>query len=142
MEFGILFTSHPNPASEPYPHREVHARVTAEIQAADTLGYDTAWVAEHHFSTYGYLSRPVQLAAYIADLDTARRRTASRVPSACVASRPNVSASPRANNIAAAMLRTLSLSLAARWSRSTSSLRWGCSRRCGPTSASSCRTST
>ena len=50
MEFGILFTSHPNPASEPYPHRGVHARVTAEIQAADTLGYDTAWVAEHHFS--------------------------------------------------------------------------------------------
>jgi len=50
MEFGILFTSHPNPASEPYPHRDVHARVTAEIQAAETLGYDTAWVAEHHFS--------------------------------------------------------------------------------------------
>ena len=50
MEFGILFTSHPHPASEPYPHREVHARVTAEIQAAETLGYDTAWVAEHHFS--------------------------------------------------------------------------------------------
>lgn len=41
MEFGILFTSHPHHASEPYPHREVHARVTAEIQAADTLGYDT-----------------------------------------------------------------------------------------------------
>ena len=39
MEFGILFTSHPHPASEPYPHREVHARVTAEIQAADRLGY-------------------------------------------------------------------------------------------------------
>ena len=31
MEFGILFTSHPNPASEPYPHREVYVRVTAEI---------------------------------------------------------------------------------------------------------------
>jgi alkanesulfonate monooxygenase SsuD/methylene tetrahydromethanopterin reductase-like flavin-dependent oxidoreductase (luciferase family) len=50
MEFGILFTSHPNHATEPYPHREVHARVTAEIEAADALGYDTAWVAEHHFS--------------------------------------------------------------------------------------------
>ena len=56
MEFGILFTSHPNLASEPYPHREVHARVTAEIQAAETLGYDTAWVAEHHFSNqYGIM---------------------------------------------------------------------------------------
>ena len=56
MEFGILFTSHPNHASEPYPHRDVHARVTAEIEAADRLGYDTAWVAEHHFSNqYGIM---------------------------------------------------------------------------------------
>jgi len=56
MEFGILFTSHPNHATEPYPHRAVHARVTAEIQAADHLGYDTAWVAEHHFSNqYGIM---------------------------------------------------------------------------------------
>jgi len=46
MEFGVLFTSHPNHATEPYPHRAVHARVTAEIQAADHLGYDTAWVAD------------------------------------------------------------------------------------------------
>src|SRR4026207_586260 len=56
MEFGILFTSHPTHASEPYPHRAVHARVTAEVQAADRLGYDTAWVAEHHFSNqYGIM---------------------------------------------------------------------------------------
>ena len=44
MEFGILFTSHPHHVTEPYPHRDVHARVTAEIAAADRLGYDTAWV--------------------------------------------------------------------------------------------------
>jgi alkanesulfonate monooxygenase SsuD/methylene tetrahydromethanopterin reductase-like flavin-dependent oxidoreductase (luciferase family) len=56
MEFGVLFTSHPNHVTEPYPHRAVHARVTAEIQAADRLGYDTAWVAEHHFSNqYGIM---------------------------------------------------------------------------------------
>jgi hypothetical protein len=28
MEFGILFTSHPNSETETYPHRDVHARVT------------------------------------------------------------------------------------------------------------------
>ena len=50
MEFGILFTSHPNIDREPYPHRDVHARVTAEIVEADRLGYDIAWIAEHHFS--------------------------------------------------------------------------------------------
>ena len=67
MEFGILFTSHPHPASEPYPHREVHARVTAEIQAAETLGYDTAWVAEHHFShQYGIMPDVFTYLGYLA----------------------------------------------------------------------------
>jgi alkanesulfonate monooxygenase SsuD/methylene tetrahydromethanopterin reductase-like flavin-dependent oxidoreductase (luciferase family) len=56
MEFGILFTSQPHKDREPYPHRAVHARVTGEIVAADRLGFDTAWLAEHHFSTeYGIM---------------------------------------------------------------------------------------
>jgi alkanesulfonate monooxygenase SsuD/methylene tetrahydromethanopterin reductase-like flavin-dependent oxidoreductase (luciferase family) len=67
MEFGILFTSHPNHAAEPYPHRDVHARVTAEIQAADRLGYDTAWVAEHHFSNqYGIMPDVFAYMSYLA----------------------------------------------------------------------------
>jgi alkanesulfonate monooxygenase SsuD/methylene tetrahydromethanopterin reductase-like flavin-dependent oxidoreductase (luciferase family) len=67
MEFGILFTSHPNHVSEPYPHREVHARVTAEIQAADRLGYHTAWVAEHHFSNaYGIMPDVFTYMGYLA----------------------------------------------------------------------------
>jgi alkanesulfonate monooxygenase SsuD/methylene tetrahydromethanopterin reductase-like flavin-dependent oxidoreductase (luciferase family) len=67
MEFGILFTSHPDHAREPYPHRDVHARVTAEIQAADALGYDTAWVAEHHFSNqYGIMPDVFTYMGYLA----------------------------------------------------------------------------
>ena len=67
MEFGILFTSHPNHAAEPYPHRQVHARVTAEIEAADRLGYDTAWVAEHHFSNqYGIMPDVFAYLGYLA----------------------------------------------------------------------------
>jgi len=67
MEFGILFTSHPNHATEPYPHRAVHARVTAEIEAADALGYDTAWVAEHHFSNeYGIMPDVFTYLGYLA----------------------------------------------------------------------------
>jgi hypothetical protein len=46
MEFGILFTSHPNAIEEPYPRRDVHARVTDEIIEAERLGYDTAQIAE------------------------------------------------------------------------------------------------
>ena len=47
MEFGILFTSHPNHASEPYPHHTVHARVTA---AALTLPQTAAFAKPYSAS--------------------------------------------------------------------------------------------
>src|SRR5690242_6501371 len=69
MQFGILFTSHPNTEAEPYPHRDVHARVTEQIVRADELGYDYAWVAEHHFSNeYGIMPDVFVYAAYLAAL--------------------------------------------------------------------------
>src|SRR5205823_3739981 len=67
MEFGIFVTSQPNPASEPYPHRSVHERVTAEILESERLGYDTAWVAEHHFSNrYGIMPDVFCYLSYLA----------------------------------------------------------------------------
>ncbi len=67
MEFGILFTSHPHKDREPYPHQDVHARVTDEIITADRLGFDYAWLAEHHFSTeYGIMPDVWVYAAYLA----------------------------------------------------------------------------
>ena len=69
MEFGILFTSHPHKDREPYPHQAVHARVTDEIIAADRLGFDYAWLAEHHFSTeYGIMPDVWVYAGYLAAL--------------------------------------------------------------------------
>src|ERR1700686_1062026 len=69
MEFGILFTSHPNTDVEPYPHRDVHARVTREILRADELGYDYAWLAEHHFSNeYGIMPDVFVYAGYLTAL--------------------------------------------------------------------------
>ena len=69
MEFGILFTSHPNTEAEPYPHRDVHARVTRQVLRADELGYDYAWVAEHHFSNeYGIMPDVFVYAGYLAAL--------------------------------------------------------------------------
>ena len=69
MEFGILFTSHPNTEAEPYPHRDVHARVTRQVVRADELGYNYAWVAEHHFSNeYGIMPDVFVYAAYLAAL--------------------------------------------------------------------------
>jgi alkanesulfonate monooxygenase SsuD/methylene tetrahydromethanopterin reductase-like flavin-dependent oxidoreductase (luciferase family) len=69
MEFGILFTSHPNEDVEAYPRRDVHARVTREIVAADRLGFDYAWLAEHHFSEeYGIMPDVFVYASYVAAL--------------------------------------------------------------------------
>jgi alkanesulfonate monooxygenase SsuD/methylene tetrahydromethanopterin reductase-like flavin-dependent oxidoreductase (luciferase family) len=69
MEFGILFTSHSNVDTEPYPHRDVHARVTREILRADELGFDYAWLAEHHFSSeYGIMPDVFVYAGYLAGL--------------------------------------------------------------------------
>ena len=48
------------------PAEEVYARAIEQAQAAEDLGFRNIWLAEHHFSTYGYLGRPVQLATYIA----------------------------------------------------------------------------
>ena len=55
------------------PSEEVYARAIEQAQAAETLGFRNAWLGEHHFSTYGYLSRPLQLASYIAAKTTRLR---------------------------------------------------------------------
>lgn len=48
------------------PSEEIYARGVELGQAAEALGFKNVWLGEHHFSTYGYLSRPAQLATYIA----------------------------------------------------------------------------
>jgi luciferase family oxidoreductase group 1 len=55
------------------PSAEIFARGIEQAQAAEALGYRNVWLAEHHFSTYGYLSRPLQLASYIAAKTTRLR---------------------------------------------------------------------
>lgn len=63
MNFGtFLLMQSPSARSS----QEMYARAIDLAQAAEALGFHTVWLAEHHFSTYGYLSRPAQLAAFIA----------------------------------------------------------------------------
>ena len=59
-------------------HAEVFARATEMAQVADRLGFDSIWCAEHHFSTYGYLSRPLMFAQHLA-AHTERIRVGSAV---------------------------------------------------------------
>ena len=58
--------------------QEIYARGVEIAQAAESLGFGNVWLAEHHFSTYGYLSRPAQLATYIA-AKTSRIRVGTAV---------------------------------------------------------------
>ena len=53
--------------------QEIYARAIELAQAAETMGFRNVWLGEHHFSTYGYLSRPTQLATYIAAKTTKLR---------------------------------------------------------------------
>jgi luciferase family oxidoreductase group 1 len=70
MKFGtFLLMQSPSARSS----EEIYARGIEVAQAAEALGFRSVWLAEHHFSTYGYLSRPAQLATYIAAKTTRLR---------------------------------------------------------------------
>ncbi|MBI4637881.1 MAG: LLM class flavin-dependent oxidoreductase [Candidatus Rokubacteria bacterium] len=70
MNFGtFLLMQSPSARSS----QEIYARGVEVAQAAEDLGFRNVWLAEHHFSTYGYLSRPAQLATYIAAKTTRLR---------------------------------------------------------------------
>jgi luciferase family oxidoreductase group 1 len=70
MNFGTFLLMQ-SPSARPAP--EIFARGVEMAQAAEALGFRNVWLAEHHFSTYGYLSRPAQLATYIAARTTRLR---------------------------------------------------------------------
>jgi alkanesulfonate monooxygenase SsuD/methylene tetrahydromethanopterin reductase-like flavin-dependent oxidoreductase (luciferase family) len=63
MKFG-LFSHIPWPEGAD-PSR-IFAETTEQIQCGETLGFQGAWLAEHHFSRYGLGSSSLMLAASIA----------------------------------------------------------------------------
>jgi alkanesulfonate monooxygenase SsuD/methylene tetrahydromethanopterin reductase-like flavin-dependent oxidoreductase (luciferase family) len=70
MDFGtFLLMQSPSYRSS----QEIYSRGVELAQAAESLGFKNVWLGEHHFSTYGYLSRPAQLATYIAAKTTTLR---------------------------------------------------------------------
>ena len=73
MDFGTFLLLQSPKAKSP---EEVFARAVRLAQAADEMGFESIWCAEHHFSTYGYLSRPLMLATHLAS-QTKRIRVGS-----------------------------------------------------------------
>ena len=59
MKFGVFFLLR-SPGAQ--PSREVYQGALDEMAYADELGYDSIWIAEHHFSNYGYCPNPLALA--------------------------------------------------------------------------------
>jgi alkanesulfonate monooxygenase SsuD/methylene tetrahydromethanopterin reductase-like flavin-dependent oxidoreductase (luciferase family) len=66
VRFGVqnLF-----PAEGVDDHR-VLSETLEEIKLADELGFDSLWLAEHHFSRYGILGNPLVLAGAMSQLTT------------------------------------------------------------------------
>lgn len=63
MKFGIMNLF---PLTEGQSEREVIAETMEEAVLADSLGYDSFWFAEHHFSGYGILGNPIQFGTAVA----------------------------------------------------------------------------
>jgi alkanesulfonate monooxygenase SsuD/methylene tetrahydromethanopterin reductase-like flavin-dependent oxidoreductase (luciferase family) len=64
MKFGIMNLF---PWSTDQSDHDVFHQTLDEIEFADELGFDSVWLAEHHFSTYGILGNPLLYGMAIAD---------------------------------------------------------------------------
>jgi alkanesulfonate monooxygenase SsuD/methylene tetrahydromethanopterin reductase-like flavin-dependent oxidoreductase (luciferase family) len=75
MKFGVFFLLQ-SPEMRPAP--DIYRDVIEQAVAAEQLGFDHVWIAEHHFSSYGYSPQPLLLAVAIAQ-QTARIRIGTAV---------------------------------------------------------------
>lgn len=66
MKYGIGYYSLQSPPHKPRPHRELYAEMLEEISLADEMGFDSAWLTEHHFLDDGYCPSVLLTAAAIA----------------------------------------------------------------------------
>jgi alkanesulfonate monooxygenase SsuD/methylene tetrahydromethanopterin reductase-like flavin-dependent oxidoreductase (luciferase family) len=64
VRFGLAYDFR-NPKRWEKPWPEVFAALLDQIEYADTLGFDSVWVTEHHFAGDGYAPSPMTLLAAI-----------------------------------------------------------------------------
>lgn len=62
MKFGLFLTTAQYPGCT---QEEVFDNSTAFAIEAERLGFDGAWVLEHHFSRFGICSHPITMAGYL-----------------------------------------------------------------------------
>lgn len=54
MKFGIGYFSMQSPPHNPRSHKELYSEMLEEVKLADQMGFDSAWLTEHHFLEDGY----------------------------------------------------------------------------------------
>ncbi|MGD9653531.1 MAG: LLM class flavin-dependent oxidoreductase, partial [Candidatus Dadabacteria bacterium] len=66
MKFGVGYYSLQSPSHNPRLHRDLYPEMLEEISLADQMGFDSAWLTEHHFLEDGYCPSSLVAAAAIA----------------------------------------------------------------------------
>jgi len=61
-----IFSVQEHYPSGPRTVAELYGQIIAQAELADRLGYDTFWVAEHHFHEYGVVPNPAVMLAALA----------------------------------------------------------------------------
>ena len=58
MRFGVFSVADHHPAEIARSSADLYGELLEQVEAADELGFDSFWVAEHHFHEYGAIPRP------------------------------------------------------------------------------------
>ena len=66
MKFGIGLFSMQTHEELPYSHPELYKNTMEQVQLAEDVGFDSAWISEHHFLEDGYCPSPAVIAGALA----------------------------------------------------------------------------
>ncbi|MEK6223459.1 MAG: LLM class flavin-dependent oxidoreductase [Thermodesulfobacteriales bacterium] len=66
MKFGIGYYSLQSPSHNPRDHKDLYSEMLEEIVAAEDMGFESAWLTEHHLLGDGYCPSLLVTAAAIA----------------------------------------------------------------------------
>ncbi len=66
MRFGIGYYSLQSPQHNPIPHQKLYAEMLEQVSLAEELGFESAWLTEHHFLSDGYCPSLLVTSAAIA----------------------------------------------------------------------------
>ena len=70
MDFGLFFLMQ---RDEKWSEHDVYDSGLRQMLAAESQGYHSVWIAEHHFNDYGLCPAPTVLASYVAARTTTLR---------------------------------------------------------------------